>query len=205
MSHYAGTALWLLVTLTAAVGSYTVNLKVAGARSEVADLRERLVADTRAIRNLEAELRTRARLPEMQRWNDEVLKMSAPAAGQFLASPVVLAGFVEGPDADAGVAGAEAGVRYAVTRPEAAAAAGGVTQTGFEAPVRAAGDTPSAVAGQAPREERREREAVRPVPAVPTPKLITVAAAAPGSDWTPNRPTALPVKAPLDLLPAGAR
>ena len=93
MRHYAGSALMLVVTTAVIVGSYTVNLKVSAERGEVESLKRGLVADTRQIRDLQAELRTRARLPQMQRWNDEVLMMSAPAAGQYLRSPVQLAGF----------------------------------------------------------------------------------------------------------------
>ena len=93
MRHYAGSALMLVVTTAVIVGSYTVNLKVSAERSEVESLKRGLVADSRRIRDLQAELRTRARLPQMQRWNDEVLQMSAPAAAQYLRSPVQLANF----------------------------------------------------------------------------------------------------------------
>lgn len=113
--RYAGSALMLAVTMAAAIGSYTVNLRVSGERAEVERLRKRLVADARDIRNLQAELRTRARLPEMQRWNDSVLQMSAPAATQYLQSPVQLASFGGAPAAPA--AAAQPDVRYAVTTP----------------------------------------------------------------------------------------
>ena len=93
MRHYAGSALMLVVTTAVIVGSYTVNLKVSAERSEVEALKRGLVVDSRRIRDLQAELRTRARLPQMQRWNDEVLQMSAPVAGQYLRNPVQLASF----------------------------------------------------------------------------------------------------------------
>lgn len=115
--RYAGSALMLFVTMAAAIGSYTVNLRVSGERAEVEQLRKRLVADARAIRNLQAELRTRARLPEMQRWNDSVLQMSAPAATQYLQSPVQLASFGAAPPA----AAAQPDVRYALATPAPAA------------------------------------------------------------------------------------
>lgn len=112
--RYAGSALMLFVTMAAAIGSYTVNLRVSGERSEVERLRKRLVADARDIRNLQAELRTRARLPEMQRWNNSVLQMSAPVATQYLQSPVQLASFGAAPAAPAA---AQPDVRYAVATP----------------------------------------------------------------------------------------
>jgi hypothetical protein len=114
MRNYAGSAMMLVTTMVAAVGCYTINLKVSGERAGVESLRRQLVADAREMRNLQAELRTRARFPELQRWNDNVLQMSAPAAGQFLRSPVELAGYAAAPVA------AKPGIVYAVTTPEAA-------------------------------------------------------------------------------------
>lgn len=111
MRHHLGTAMMLLVTTATAVASYTVNLKVSAERSAVRDLHYRLVSDARRMRELQAELRTRARLPEMQRWNDMVLHMSAPAAHQYLRSPVQLASFAATPEAAAG----NPVIRYAVT------------------------------------------------------------------------------------------
>lgn len=112
MRNYGGSALMLLITMATAVGSYTVNLKVSGERAAVDGLRRQIARDARDARNLQAELRTRARFPEMQRWNDSVLQMSAPSAAQYLHSPVQLASFV------APAAPAEApALRYAVTAP----------------------------------------------------------------------------------------
>jgi hypothetical protein len=113
MRHYAGSALMLIVTMAAAVGCYTINLRVSGERAAVQSLRNQLVADARDMRNLQAELRTRARFPEMQRWNDSVFQMSAPAAGQFLRSPVQLASY----GAARAPAQAKPDVVYAVTAP----------------------------------------------------------------------------------------
>ncbi len=80
-------------TLAMIVGCYTVSLKVSGERKAVEDLAARIAVDTRGVRTLQAELRTRARLPELQRWNDEVLALSAPAAAQIVGDPVQLASF----------------------------------------------------------------------------------------------------------------
>ena len=115
MRNYAGSAMMLVATMVAAVGCYTINLKVSSERAGVESLRMQLVADAREMRNLQAELRTRARFPELQRWNDNVLQMSAPAAGQFLRSPVELASYAAAPTT------ARPGIVYAVTTPETAA------------------------------------------------------------------------------------
>ncbi len=122
MRHYAGSALMLVVTTAVIVGSYTVNLKVSAERSDVESLKRSLVADARQIRDLQAELRTRARLPQMQRWNDDVLQMSAPAAGQYLRSPVQLAGFAVPDAAPDGMATGNAtpAITRAVTPPSVA-------------------------------------------------------------------------------------
>lgn len=230
MSHYAGTALWLLVTMTTAIGSYTVNLKVAATRSEVANLREALVRDARAIRNLQAELRTRARLPEMQRWNDSVLKMSAPAAGQYLASPLVLASFVPAPGIPAPDAAAP---RYAVTGPAPMPAAPGIVTASYRAPgagaaaaasakpavrqipvagtVRQIAFTPDRPTGALARDPRtltpREPKAAEVLGGGPSPDLraISARARATTNSWTQSRPLATPISAPIDLLPPGAR
>ena len=93
MRHYAGAALMLLVTTAVIVGSYTVNLKVSAERARVQHLQRTLVADARSIRDLQAELRTRARPPQIQRWNDQVLMMGTPTAGQYLRNPMQLASF----------------------------------------------------------------------------------------------------------------
>ena len=161
MRHYAGSALMLVVTTAVIVGSYTVNLKVSAERGEVESIKRSLVADAREIRDLQAELRTRARLPQMQRWNDEVLMMSAPAAGQYLRSPVQLAGFAvpEAPPATA----AQAAVTRAVTPPAIASAqvpAAPIVRVAWRAP------TPAAAPARVVNAAWRPAAAQRPVPLV---------------------------------------
>lgn len=136
MRHYAGSAVMLLVTTAVIVGSYTVNLKVSAERAEVEHLRRTLVADARGIRDLEAELRTRARPPQIQRWNDEVLMLGTPAAGQYLRNPMQLASFVVPSEA-------APAVRNAVTAPAPVAPA--VTAPIVRAAYRPAPEAPSNV------------------------------------------------------------
>jgi hypothetical protein len=176
MRSYAGSALMLLVTTAAAIGSYTVNLNVSAERAAVDGLRHRLVADAVAMRNLEAEHRTRARMPAMQGWNDSVLKMSAPVASQYLRSPVELASF-------GGTAPAPA-LRYAVAGPDSPAAAPPL----LEAPVRRTAYVAPPVT--APSGVVRASYAPRPVPRAE-------AAAAEDAPLAVVPETA----APVDLLP----
>lgn len=88
-----GSMLSGVAALTMALGCYTVSLKASGERKAVEDLRSAIASDQRGIRVLQAELATRARTPELQRWNDEVLALAAPTAGQFVRDPMQLTSF----------------------------------------------------------------------------------------------------------------
>ncbi|GGE13760.1 hypothetical protein GCM10011529_20160 [Polymorphobacter glacialis] len=144
MRNYSSSALMLFVTMAAVIGSYTVNLKVSGERAAVRKLERQLVADAHDMRMLEVELRTRARLPEMQRWNDSVLQMSAPAAGQYLNSAVQLVAYAAVPAGEAAalpgaIVAANPAVRFAVAGDAAqpAPAAARIVQVTYSEPARA--------------------------------------------------------------------
>lgn len=94
MKDYAGTLMMVALTTVVGIGCYATTAHGANERVAIEKMRREIVADTRAIRDLQVELRTRARLPQLERWNDQVLKMAAPAAGQFLRSPVQLVSLV---------------------------------------------------------------------------------------------------------------
>jgi hypothetical protein len=106
----------MAITVLVGIGCYGATTHGVAQRDAIQKMRRQLAADTRAIRDLEAELRTRARLPQLERWNDEVLKMSAPAAGQFLRSPVHLAHLVSPvrPETAPEAAPAAPTLRYAI-------------------------------------------------------------------------------------------
>lgn len=95
-------AVMIATALASALGCYAVTLKVSAERAGVAAARVRIAADTAEVRLLEAELRTRARLPELQRWNEQVLALAPPRAEQFLGNPVQLASFAVAPSAPTG-------------------------------------------------------------------------------------------------------
>ncbi len=94
MKDYAGTLLMVSLTTLVGIACYATTARGANERVIIEKMRREIVSDTRAIRGLQVELRTRARLPQLERWNDQVLKMSAPAAGQFMRSPVQLISLV---------------------------------------------------------------------------------------------------------------
>jgi hypothetical protein len=53
----------------------------------------RIIAAKQEIRSLQTELGTRGRLSQLERWNAEVLALSAPASAQFMQSEFTLARF----------------------------------------------------------------------------------------------------------------
>ena len=95
MSMRFGSASMMAATAAAILAFNTLSMHVSTERSKVEKLQGGIAADLRDIRALEAELRTRARLPILQTWNDNVLAMSAPTARQF-ADSVQLASFAPG-------------------------------------------------------------------------------------------------------------
>ncbi len=79
--------------LASIVACYTVALRASGERAAVGAAHARIAHDVAEMRLLRAELRTRSRLPELQRWNEQVLALAPPRAEQLMASPVMLASY----------------------------------------------------------------------------------------------------------------
>ncbi len=99
MRQHLSALLWIFGTTAVVAGAQVVTTRAAEERRAVTRLNIDLVENTVRIRELEAELRTRAGLPELQRWNDAVFQMAAPQGGQILRSPVQLASFAARPEA----------------------------------------------------------------------------------------------------------
>lgn len=175
-----GSAVWMVAgTLAVAVVSYSLSLKVANERREMEKLSRQNVALESELKALDAELRVRMRMPQLQRWNDGVLGLVPISATQYLDSPVRLTSY---------------GKPLASELPQAQLAVRDV------APVPAAAQQPRLVSAEVPpKVERQPRpvQAIAPQPVQPAaPQLVQVsarAAAAPGI----ARPAA---EAPADLL-----
>lgn len=75
----------------AALGCYLVSLRVASERAQLEDVETQIVLAQRDLRTVQTEIGTRARLPQLERWNAKVLALSAPAADQFLSGSFELA------------------------------------------------------------------------------------------------------------------
>jgi hypothetical protein len=166
MAFRLGSVTMMAATAVAILAFNTLSLHVSAERAKVDRLQASIARDLRDIRALEAELRTRARLPVLQKWNDSVLAMSAPTAKQFADSPVQLAAFA--PGAGAAAAGAPA-VQLALATPETRVVPQpGIVKAAYELPSPGAlprevvisyGTTPVAKAAPARAEPKRPEPA----------------------------------------------
>ena len=84
---------WVAALGAAALGCYMLSLRVASERADLDRLDRRIVAAQQSIRTLQTEVGTRSRIPQLEEWNNEVLALAAPAAGQFVAGNASLARF----------------------------------------------------------------------------------------------------------------
>jgi hypothetical protein len=144
-----GTVPMLAVTVVAALGFYTLTLTVSAERTEVERLQRQIASGMSDVRTLEAELKTRARLPVLQKWNDEVLALGAPLPKQFVDAPVQLAAYAPGlPDPVA----AEPAVQLAVVEeaPAPAPAAATIQKTSYEVAATTPKPAPKAAAAPDP-------------------------------------------------------
>lgn len=94
MIRSLGSAGLILTTLATGLGLYFVSYTVSQERARIITLERRIAAGSGDIRALEAEMRVRANLPQLEQWNVEVLALKAPKAGQILESEVQLAALV---------------------------------------------------------------------------------------------------------------
>lgn len=78
---------------TAALGCYLVTQRVAGERQALARVERHILLSQREIRRLGTEIETRGRLSQLERWNSDVLALSAPRSGQYIEGEVQLASF----------------------------------------------------------------------------------------------------------------
>ena len=82
---------WLLGIATVSPACYLVSSQVAAERGRVEAVESAILNAKRDIRTLETEFDTRANLAQLERWNGDVLSLSAPRADQYLGSDAALA------------------------------------------------------------------------------------------------------------------
>ncbi|HSX55672.1 MAG TPA: hypothetical protein VLG14_10265 [Sphingomonas sp.] len=82
---------WYAAGLIVAPGCYLVSSMVAAERTRVEAVERAIATAHKDIRQLETEFDTRANLAQLERWNGEVMRYTAPTPQQFLASDTALA------------------------------------------------------------------------------------------------------------------
>ena len=107
----------------AALGCYLVSLNVASERAELESVEADIVGTQREIRVLQTEIGTRGRLAQLERWNVNFIRLSAPTADQILEGSFQLASMVQPPakpalDAPMVLASAPAAQRPVGVRPD---------------------------------------------------------------------------------------
>lgn len=82
---------WVAGVATAATALYLVSLQVAAERGRLEAVERQITSAERDMRSLQTELGTRGSMRQLERWNGDVLALSAPRAGQYLKSDAQLA------------------------------------------------------------------------------------------------------------------
>lgn len=94
---WGSTILMVAGTLAIAVVSYSLSIRVSGERAEVDRIARQNLVLADDLKSLDAELRVRMRLPELQRWNDDVLGLMPISATQYINNPLQLANYADAP------------------------------------------------------------------------------------------------------------
>ena len=79
---------------SAGIGLYLISLQVAAERGRLDTVEQRIVAARHDVLTLQTEFGARGSMRQLERWNGQVLAMSAPKAVQFLQNEVQLASLV---------------------------------------------------------------------------------------------------------------
>lgn len=90
---------WLASCVVVVLGCYMVSLSVAGERNKLARMNLKIALAERDLRALGTEFDTRANMVQLERWNGEVLALTAPTAAQFVGSEAQFASLVRTPGA----------------------------------------------------------------------------------------------------------
>lgn len=98
MSAHGFRSLFMAASVAgAALGCYLVSLTVATERSKLESVEAKILSTQRDIRMLQTEIGTRGRLAQLERWNANYVRLSAPSADQFLEGSFQLATLVKPP------------------------------------------------------------------------------------------------------------
>lgn len=84
---------WVAMIAACAMAFYLVSLRVAAERAALNSVERAIVDARRDIRRLQTEIAARGSLRQLERWNGEVMALSAPEARQFLPGQFALASY----------------------------------------------------------------------------------------------------------------
>lgn len=189
--NWMAPVLMIAAALSIAIVSYSISMKVSAERAST----ERLVRENAVLAEelsrLEAELRVRARLPQLERWNGSVLGLKPIEARQFLADPLHLARYGTPLESDAAAMPALA-VMHDAPRAGEPVAAGALVRT-VSAPRPTAQVTGSATAA-APAARASAID----------PALVAMVEAL-AADPAPRRPSLSTVALDAGVAPPGPR
>ena len=79
-----GALYWVAGISVAATGLYLVSLQVAAERAKLDRVEARIGAAQREMQALQTELGSRSSLRQLEKWNAEVLALTAPRANQYI-------------------------------------------------------------------------------------------------------------------------
>lgn len=77
---------WVAIVAAAVCILYLISLQVAVERGKLEAVEAQIGVAERELRQLQTEMGTRASLRQLERWNGDVLALSAPKASQFVNS-----------------------------------------------------------------------------------------------------------------------
>jgi hypothetical protein len=84
---------WLALVFMVAIMLYPLSLNVAALHSDLVNVDRNILETKREISFLQAELRTRASMQQLEEWNDLLYGYEPPTAQQFVGGEAALAGF----------------------------------------------------------------------------------------------------------------
>ena len=84
---------WVAMVAIAATLLYLISLQVAVERGTLEAVEKQIASAQREVRQLQTEMGTRASMRQLERWNGEVLALSAPKATQFVNDGAQLVAF----------------------------------------------------------------------------------------------------------------
>ncbi len=82
---------WFVLCVGVILACYLMSSRVAAERTRLGQIESAIASTERDIKALETEFDTRASFDQLQRWNGDTLKLSAPTAAQYVKDDAQLA------------------------------------------------------------------------------------------------------------------